>query len=103
MLCPDCKGEKEIKVLPKLTKQGKVICTLPCDRCKQTGKVPNQMAEWIKLGSYLREQRRKAKLTLRDFAKKVGVSELLLSNAERGIIDPMEFANVVFDNIAKKG
>jgi transcriptional regulator with XRE-family HTH domain len=61
------------------------------------------MAEWIKLGSYLREQRRKAKLTLRDFANKVGVSELLLSNAERGIIDPMEFANVVFDNIAKKG
>ena len=87
MICPDCNGEKEVKIFPKLV-NGKVICSLPCSRCNQTGIVPDIQAEWILRGKGRREERRSRKVTLRDEALRLNVSALDLSNAERGMVDP---------------
>jgi ribosome-binding protein aMBF1 (putative translation factor) len=103
MRCSDCNGEKEIKIFPKLSKKtGKVICTLPCDRCNGTGTVPKEMKEWMRLGEYLRNKRREEGLTLRAFSEKIGVDALIISKAERGIMDPVAFANLAFDGIFNK-
>ncbi len=102
MICPDCNGEKKIAILPKIAKNGKVLTSIPCDRCNQTGKISKRMAAWIKQGAYLRSQRINAKLTLREFSKRTEVDASIISKAERGLMDPIDFANMVFANIAKK-
>lgn len=102
MICPDCDGKKEIAILPKTAKNGKIITSMPCGRCNQTGKVSRRMSEWIKLGSSLRSYRIEANITLREFSKKTGISASIISKAERGLMDPMDFANMVFANIVKK-
>lgn len=88
MICPDCKGEKEIKVFPKITENGKIICTLPCYRCEESGEVPDIQKTWIHLGSSIRADRISRGNTLREEAKMLGIDAIALSNAERGITDP---------------
>lgn len=88
MNCPDCNGEKEVKIFPKLV-NGKIICTLPCDRCNQSGTVPDIQEIWIHLGKSMRKDRVQRKQTLRDAAEVLGISALHLSQAERGMIDPV--------------
>ncbi len=102
MICPDCNGEKKIAILPKIAKNGKVLTSIPCDRCNQTGKISKKMAEWIKLGANLRSYRIEANITLRELSKRTEVDASIISKAERGLMDPMEFANMVFANIIKK-
>lgn len=61
---------------------------IPCDRCKGSGKCPEIMREWETLGAAYRADRQMNEATLREWAQKLGVGVVALSQAERGIIDP---------------
>jgi len=88
MICPDCNGDKAIKIFPKLTSSGKVIGDVPCTRCLETGEVPDVQQHWIVAGKALRQQRLDRLETLMVAAAKHKVSPVDLSLAERGIIQP---------------
>ncbi len=78
--CPECKGEKVIVATFAPVK-------IRCSRCKETGKVPKEMLEWIKRGKELRAERIARKVILRDEARNTGVDVMALSDRERGVID----------------
>ena len=69
------------------------ICTMThieCGSCKGTGKVERDAA-WLEKGQRLRLWRIDHDLSLREFAKKVGVGVVALSAAEHGRADPEPF------------
>lgn len=59
-----------------------------CGRCKGVGRCPEVMWEWFKQGTELRERRQRIGLSLRENAKLLGVNTAVLSDAERGRINP---------------
>jgi hypothetical protein len=61
---------------------------IPCDRCKGTGQCPAVMRKWEELGHRIRKVRQDRDQSLREWARQFGVSVVMLSQAERGIIDP---------------
>lgn len=61
---------------------------IPCDRCKGSGECPEIMREWEVLGAAYRADRQMNGATLREWARKLNVGVVALSQAERGIIDP---------------
>ena len=94
MICPACKGKKELAVFPIPSSDGQVITSISCYRCEESGEVPDIQAEWIILGEKLREERLSRKVILRDEANRLGISALTLSEAERGMIDPRTIKKV---------
>jgi hypothetical protein len=64
---------------------------LDCRRCKGTGKCPAIMDEWRKAGELLRRARIGRDQSLREYATLIGMSPVLLSDFERGMIDPSNF------------
>lgn len=83
MVCPECNGEKEIFGLP-----GRIPASIPCDRCKCSGVVDDIQAYWMTLGKTKKDWRIYSRRTLREEAKLLGIDPCLLSQAERGAIDP---------------
>jgi hypothetical protein len=63
---------------------------IECRRCNATGKCPEIMREWAKLGEKYRQQRRADRKTARIRAKEIGCTPSDLSKAEAGLIDPRE-------------
>jgi len=63
---------------------------IECRRCNATGKCPEIMREWAKLGEKYRQQRRADRKTARIRAKEIGCTPSDLSKAEDGLIDPRE-------------
>lgn len=55
-----------------------------CIRCKGTGIVPAEMAEWIIRGKKLRDERLARNETIYDAAIKAGITSSELSSIERG-------------------
>lgn len=94
MICPACKGEKELAVFPTRASDGQIITSISCYRCEESGEVPDIQAEWIPLGKKLREDRISRKVILRQEAINLGISALTLSEAERGMIDPRTIKKV---------
>lgn len=89
MICPECNGKKAIDILPKYGGDGKIITSIPCNRCEESGEVPDIQEIWIHLGKSLREERRSRGKTLREEAKMLGIDIVTLSKAERGMINPI--------------
>lgn len=90
MICPDCKGKKEIFGIGCGENIHCRPMFLPCLRCNGIGKVPNEMKEWIKTGNKYRRIRLKKRITLRKQAKKLGILPSLLSRMEGGYLKPDE-------------
>lgn len=84
MQCPDCKGGQTSAALVN----GHIREVL-CDRCRATGVVPDEMAQWIEDGQRLRELRKEPYRNLGTEAKRRGLGVVELSQMERGIIKPV--------------
>ena len=75
--CPACSGNGVLRILGG--------GTIPCRVCKKTGEVDGAGLERWVLGQALRKNRLTLKLSLREAAKRVGLSPLELAEVERGI------------------
>jgi hypothetical protein len=63
---------------------------IECRRCNATGKCPEIMREWAKLGEKYKNQRRSDEKSVRARAQEIGCLPSDLCKAEDGIIDPRE-------------
>ena len=88
MICPICKGNKENFGIG-CGSEGCKPMKFKCFQCQGSGKISEQMNEWIKLGKIEREKRRVQNLSLREFAKEKRLSPVQVSDAENGRIDPI--------------
>lgn len=87
--CPDCNGAGGADGIVC----GSFGCRearLRCGLCGGTGKVTPLKAEWFKRGRAMREARVAACRTLRDEAKRRGLTQVELSKMEQGRIEPVE-------------
>lgn len=86
MICPSCKGKGEsfghcnTGLDSSQHYWGKVTCL----RCKGTGKVADEMKQWIADGAAMAKARRDNNLTLFEAAKTLGISPAELSAMENG-------------------
>ena len=78
--CPACNGEKVIHAAFHDVE-------IPCNQCKGTGEVPEEMIAWIERGMEIRDERLSRKVTLRDEAKRLDVGVMTISAIERGLVD----------------
>lgn len=85
--CPDCKGQRTMNALVQQA-GGCRMMTLPCIRCKGSGEIPFAMLRWMVEGYSLRVDRLHRDLTQREEAARLGVSVVVLSQMENGIVDP---------------
>ena len=79
--CFDCDGDGSIRFA--FHRQ-----SLPCRRCQGTGKCPSIMVEWRDAGKLIRDARIGRDQGLREYAALIGMSPVLLSDIERGMIEP---------------
>lgn len=84
--CPECKGSKKIELAFRPP--------IECQRCNGTGHVPAHQAEWIKQGENLRQLRLALGIGLRQKAKSLGIPITVLSQIERGMIDPEKLSSM---------
>ena len=92
MICPDCKGEKTITASHVSYADGRsgFFVPLPCSRCNKTGEVPDEMAEWMRLGKALKAKRMDPYRNLCEEAARRGIDVVTLSKMEMGKIKPVE-------------
>ena len=88
MKCPDCKGGKKTREFAELSSGGCRLMEFKCFRCKGAGIVPKEMNKWMFEGQKIRDFRRMKDMTMREYARKVGVTAYNLSQAENGYVDP---------------
>lgn len=93
MICPDCKGSKEIVAAHVTYANGRSGwgVPFPCHRCNGTGEVPEEMAEWMREGRAMRDARVNGKpyRSQRDEAKRRGMTAMQLSAMEMGRVKPV--------------
>jgi len=81
--CPCCGGRGFIPAIFK-------NISLICDICKGKGKVDNEKLEWIGIGKELRDYRINVLgFTMRQASILYGISAILLSQYERGVVFPI--------------
>lgn len=85
MICPDCKGEG---IQPIAFPHNKEMCTIICLRCKGKKTVSDQTPEWQRLGEMLKSKRINKRMTLRTICKKLNLDTVMVSDMERGVIEP---------------
>jgi ribosome-binding protein aMBF1 (putative translation factor) len=90
LICPDCKGSGKTGLVhinrgdqPHEWREG-----MPCWRCDGTGKIPDEMRDWMERGEVLRKARITREVSLRERAKELGISASELSAMERGRTNP---------------
>lgn len=89
MICPDCKGEKRVFAHVNRGDGGSSgFEWINCLRCKGAGEVPDEQAVWMLEGVKLRTERMARGLSLREEAKRLGISPVELSAIERGMRAP---------------
>jgi len=87
ILCPDCKGSKQ---LSGFGCPGLKPITIPCITCRGTGEVPEEMTlAWMPLGKKMKENRRARGMSLREEAKRRRMQPSVLSEMERGVCSPI--------------
>ena len=94
--CPKCKGGKEPlccfpafpnkKMLEKSNEE--LMKLFACMQCKGTGRVSDEMTQWIRDGEILKNRRISEKVTLRNACKLLNIQPSILSEMERGVIKP---------------
>ncbi len=86
MICPDCKGAKDVFAFvntgPDASKHRSGM--MPCRRCSGRGAVPFQMAEWMRQGRLMRDARVARRESLREAAQRLGMGSAVLSRLEQG-------------------
>ena len=85
MICPRCRGEKE---MIGIGCPGCKLVVLPCEACHGAGEVDARYPEWLARGEQVQAWRRAAHLVLGDAAPLLGLSVITLSRIERGLDDP---------------
>ena len=90
--CETCRGTG--KVGPVHINRGEQphewVETMPCDVCKGSGEVTAEHARRIALGRIARSERLSRDESLREAAKRLGISPAELSRIERGEHQPKE-------------
>ena len=85
MICPKCKGEREIRIaFPHNPDKS----TLPCHQCGGVGHIPVEMVQWMINGEILKSKRIDKRIILREASKQTGEDGIKLSEMERGVIEP---------------
>lgn len=91
MICPDCDGTR--RVIASHVRygdgSGATNVSLRCSRCIGKGVVPDEMAEWIRVGQEMRKSRLAIYRTLRQEALRRGMTAMQLSQMEHGKILPI--------------
>lgn len=94
MICPDCAGRKTVTGLAKYS-DGRPcgVETYPCFRCKGSGEVSDQVAQWIEQGRRLYRERLDGEpyRSILQAACWLGVPVLDLADAEHGRRDPSSY------------
>lgn len=85
MICPDCNGEKKVFAHVNRGEQGSGFGWIRCFRCKGSGDVPDEQAQWMSEGIKRRCDRVARGLTLREEAERLGIAVTTLSAVERGM------------------
>lgn len=96
MICPDCKGQKEVTAHINYGPDGRGGCrggwkVVPCMRCKGVGEVADEQAAWIEEGKRIRELRVRGPEGYRNLieqARIVGIDFVTLSKMECGLVKP---------------
>jgi len=90
MECPDCSGDgKVIGLFAIRTDGGCDPCReFPCFRCGGSGSVPDETTVWMTTGKAMREDRKSRRNTLRKEAEERGMRPSVLSDMERGRVEP---------------
>lgn len=85
--CPACNGKGRLGVF--MMRPGNHGCvTIDCDVCSTTGSVSDEQLGWITRGKEFRDARVESGSTMRDSSRNRGIDVYVLSQAERGVIDP---------------
>lgn len=85
MICPDCDGQKRLYAHLNRGSGGSGFEWIDCFRCKGSGEVPGEQAVWIFEGVKLRTERIALGRSIREQAKRLGISPVDLSEIERGM------------------
>lgn len=89
MKCPVCEGQKGGP--GHVNYGGARPCEfkwIDCFRCKGTGAIPDEQAAWIEEGKKRRADRVSRDVSLREEAKRLGISSAELSAIEHGMRAP---------------
>ncbi len=91
MICPRCKGSKTITASHVAYADGSHGYEVPlsCDQCGGAGEVSDEMTEWIRAGEAMRQDRLARQMTLREEAKRRGLTPVELSRMEFGKVKPV--------------
>lgn len=84
--CPECSG---LGVIHGFGCPGFRPIQLPCSMCMGVKEVDRRVLQWIAQGSQLREARRARGKTLREEAQSRSLAASLLSDMERGVVQPV--------------
>lgn len=79
--CLDCDGSGFFQAAFKPIR-------VPCRRCGESGKIPAAQMLWHQDGQWYKALRLSGQETLRDAAKRLNLDVMVLSDAERGCVDP---------------
>ena len=90
MICPICSGEKRLSGIGCSTKKCFIPVSLECELCKAVGWIEMKIYNRYQRGQCERQGRIKREITLREEAKRLGISPSRLSRMERGIEDYAE-------------
>lgn len=84
MICPGCEGAKQVFAHVNYGDGGEYKW-INCFRCKGSGEVPDEQAEWIVAGKLLRAKRVGDGRTLKEEAERLGMTASELSAVEHGM------------------
>lgn len=84
--CPNCKGEGVIRGFGC---PGFRPVEIPCLVCKGEKVVGQEVLEWRRVGEEMRQERIARGVTLREEAKRRGMSAVDLSGMEHGAVKPV--------------
>ncbi len=93
MPCPDCRGSGRTIASHVRYASGGGACNVPmkCSQCGGTGQIPDAMLDWIARGKAMRDRRVEVeRRSLREEAKRRGMSPSELSAMEQGRCEPVE-------------
>jgi hypothetical protein len=85
--CPVCKGFKEIGCLMHYATGEDKYGVIKCTTCAGLGLISYEHAERIRQGKAMREDRINRGLSLREEAKRIGVTPQNLSHLENGRVE----------------
>ena len=89
--CPECRGLGKYSALVRTAREGCKPQVMQCWRCQGTGEIPAETASWTAAGEALRQSRLDRRLSVREEARRLGISPKELSEMEHGRIAPVDY------------